>query len=245
MRPNLSVLLFSDSRARTANASLRPGCWKNPVSVFLATLFAVLLFKLPVPAIAQPDGASPQQALLLISTVSDRMLAALAGENDNVQDDHQRVEAMVEAHILPHVDFVRMSRLVLGKRWRSAGQTQRSRFVEEFRRFLVRFYSTAYIEYSKDNDVTRHMIRFLPLREQAKKGRVTVRSLVRQPNSGQDIPVNYKLFFSNGQWKVFDVSIDGVSMVINYRNCFTAEIRKLGLDGLIQRLADKNREMAR
>ena len=228
-----------DSGFRRLNRLLPPCRARLPVFLVAALLL------LPLPAdVGQSDPADPQNALLLVSSVTDRMLNALAGEEHAARDRTRRVEALVETHVLPHVDFERMSRLVLGKQWRSATAIQRKRFVEEFRRFLIRFYTAAFAEYTKGDRILPDMVRFAPLRERAASNRITVQSHLRQPQSGQLIAVNYQLCWARGQWKVYDVNIDGVSMVITYRNSFAAEIRKLGLDGLIKQLADKNRELA-
>ncbi len=201
---------------------------------FLASLFAVSN------AAANPK---PEDAQQLMSSTAERMLSKLEQEGDALRNNPQWVRKMVDQNLLPHVDFDQMSRLVLGKHWRTATTEQRASFIEEFRQFLVRFYTAALIEYSKGHDIPKDVIRFLPLRAAGNDTRVTVRSEVKQPGSGQYIPVDYQLSSRDEQWKVYDVSVDGISLVANYRSSFAVEIRNGGVDGLIKRLAQRNEEL--
>jgi phospholipid transport system substrate-binding protein len=196
-------------------------------------------------AASAASGSDPQGAYRLITSVSDRLLSVLGAEGQALFDNPRRVHQLVEQNLLPHIDFDQMSRLVLGKAWRRATPEQRKRFTQEFRLFLVRFYTTSLIEYTRGNEIPRDAMRFLPLRAEAGDTKVTVRSEVRQPGGGQNIPVNYQFALSDGQWKVYDVGVDGVSLVANYRTSFQAEIRNEGLDGLIARLAKRNSELER
>jgi phospholipid transport system substrate-binding protein len=203
----------------------------------------LLTIGLVVPS-ASPASADPQAAYRLITSVSDQMLSILEAEGQALFDNPRRVHELVEQNLLPHIDFEEMSRLVLGKAWRSATPQQRQQFTREFRLFLVRFYTASLIEYTRGNDIPQDAMSFLPLRAEPGDRKVTVRSEVQQPGGGQDIPVNYQFAFNDGQWKVYDVAVDGVSLVSNYRTSFQSEIRNGGLDGLIDRLAKRNRELA-
>jgi phospholipid transport system substrate-binding protein len=126
-----------------------------------------------------------------------------------------------------------MSRSVLGKHWLNATEKQREAFVHEFRVLLVRTYSTALLEYHDQS------IEYLPLRGEAGATDVTVRTEVRRSN-GPSIPISYDLYFSNGQWLVYDVNIDRVSLVANYRSSFSTQIRRDGLDSLLEQLNKRN-----
>jgi phospholipid transport system substrate-binding protein len=187
---------------------------------------------------------NPQEAQRLITASADRMLNALEAEGDDLRNNPARVRELAERNLVPHVDFEQVSRLVLGKTWRTATPGQRSRFIHEFQQFLVRFYTTALVEYTRGEDIPRDVMRFLPLRANPGDKRVTVSSRIKQPGGSQPIPVDYYMSLAGDQWKVYDVSVDGVSLVSNYRNSFANEVRKHGLDGLIAHLAKRNAELS-
>jgi phospholipid transport system substrate-binding protein len=193
-------------------------------------------------AVAAPD---PQQAQQLITSTSDHLLKTLHAEGDALRNNPARLRTLADQNLVPHVDFEQVSQLVLGKSWRTATPDQRSRFIREFQQFLVRFYTAALAEYTKGADIPLDVVRFLPLRANSGDTRVTVASRVTQPGGTQPIPVDYRMSFSGGEWKVYDVTVDGVSLVSTYRNSFANEVRKGGMDGLIGRLAQKNAELAR
>jgi len=207
-------------------------------------IFALALAAVCVPAYAA-SAPDPQAAQRLITTSADRMLAALQAEGDHLRNNPARLRALAERNLVPHVDFEEVSRLVLGKSWRTATPEQRRRFIQEFQRFVIRFYTAALIEYTEGADIPQDVMRFLPLRAGPGDKRVTVSSRVKQPGSSQAIPVDYRLFFADGQWKVYDVSVDGVSLVASYRSSFANQIRQRGLDGLIAQLAQRNAELDR
>jgi phospholipid transport system substrate-binding protein len=123
---------------------------------------------------------------------------------------------------------------VLGKHWRKAKADQRVAFTNEFKSLLVRTYSNALLEYADQT------IKYLPFRDSQDAGDVTVRSEIEQPG-GFPVPINYRLYLKAGEWKVYDVYIDDISLIANYRSSFSREIRKIGIDKLIQKLADKNK----
>ncbi len=197
-----------------------------------------------VSAAAAAGTTNAQAAQTLITTTADRMLSALKSDDKTLRDNPRRVYKLVEKHLLPHIDFEYMSRIVLAKSWPSATAKQRKRFIHEFRQFLIRFYTAALVEYTKGHNIPKDLMQFLPLRTVPGENKVTVRSEIRQPESAQAIPVSYRLYLSGNQWKVYDVNVDGISMVVNYRSNFMREIRKAGLDGLIARLAKRNEELA-
>ena len=208
---------------------------------YKAVMLMLLTFQI-VPFAAAKDSDTHAAQSLIMST-ADQMLSALETENKTLADNPQYVHDLVEKHLLPHIDFEYMSRLVLGKNWSRATADQRKRFVHEFRQFLVRFYTAALIEYTKGHVIPKDVMQFLPLNTKPGDKKVTVRSEISQPDSTQAIPVNYQLYMSGNQWKVYDVSVDGISLVINYRENFKREIRKAKLEGLIAKLAQRNKEL--
>lgn len=177
-------------------------------------------------------GVEPQD---VVRQASALVLAALENEGSVLAEDPQRLYALVDAVLLLHMDFERMSRWVLGKHWKTASPEQRTRFVQEFRSLLVRTYATALASYRGQR------VEFLAQRPGASTEEVVVRTEIRQAG-GPPIPVNFSLYRRDGEWKAYDVQIDGISLVANYRASFAAEVRSGGLDGLIQTLTARNQQ---
>lgn len=186
-------------------------------------------------AAATVGHAAPDDAQNMVHQTSDRMIAALKAEREAIKADPTRIHPLVEDIVLPHFDFERMSIWVLGKHWRKASAAQKKQFVEEFRMLLVRTYATAMAEY-RDQEIV-----YMPLKAEAGADDVNVRSEVRMPG-GPSIQVSYSVHLKNSEWKVYDVIIDGVSLVANYRTTFSNEIKQGGLDALIDKLATRNQQ---
>ncbi len=182
---------------------------------------------------AQDAEGDPQA---LVRETTREVLGALEEHRDEIQGDPRAVYRYVADLVLPRFDFELMSRFVLGRHWQNASAEQQQRFVEEFRRLLVRTYGTSLSEYSGQE------VEFPAARTEGQGKRVSVPTEVVQ-DKGPNIPVDYKLYRNeSGTWKVFDVVIDGVSLVQNYRSSFGTEVSRNGLDALIERLAKRNAE---
>lgn len=169
----------------------------------------------------------------LVRETTDRVLQALEQNKERLKNDPQAVQALVSEIVLPHFDFELMSRLVLARSWREASADQRQRFVNEFRQLLIRTYGTSLSQYSNQK------VEYLPSQPDPDPKRATVRTQIRQ-SDGPPVPVVYQLRQTKDGWKVFDVVIEGISLVQNYRTSFAAEIRQGGLDALIQRIQERN-----
>lgn len=184
-------------------------------------------------------GISPAWAmeapLALVKDTSDRVLAAVTERKAELDAAPEKVYGLINEIVLPHFDFVRMSRLVLGKYWRKASDAQKDAFVSEFRQLLVRTYGVALLNYSGQK------IEYLPMREVGDAKEVNVNTEVAE-HGAPPIPINYRLYLNGGQWKVFDITIDSVSLVSNYRTGFNNQIRRHGLDGLIAKLKERNQK---
>ena len=170
----------------------------------------------------------------LVQQTAEKMLSKLRDERKVIDQHPGRIYDLVEEIVLPHFDFERMSSWVLGRYWRTATPEQRKRFVAEFRNLLVRTYAKSLASYS-DNKIT-----YLPFRGRPGQNDVKVRTEVDQPG-GFPIPIDYSLYLKGDEWKVYDVTIDSVSLVTNYRTTFANQIRQEGLDKLIASLADRNK----
>jgi phospholipid transport system substrate-binding protein len=202
------------------------------------SLLAWLALALAAPAAAQPAATDPESARRVVQYTTERMLVVLKAEREVLRKSPDRIYALVNQIILPHFDFTRMSRWVLARYWREATEEQRSRFIQEFRSLLVRTYATALLEYADQT------VDVLPLQATAGATDVVVRTEVKQ-SGGYPIPIQYRMSLEGGDWKVYDVTIDGISLVASYRNTFGNEIARNGLDGLIATLEARNRDLER
>lgn len=171
----------------------------------------------------------------LVKRTAEEVLAVVKADKDIQNGDQQKIFALAEEKILPNFDFERVARMVLGKHWRSASPEQQAAFKREFRSLMLRTYATALSKYQNQT------IEFKPLRMKPGANDVTVESEIIQPG-GQPIGVDYTLHKNADGWKVYDIVIEGVSLVTNYRGQFNNEIRQSGIDGLIKKLADKNKQ---
>lgn len=175
---------------------------------------------------------SPQA---LVRHTSERLLAALKENNTTIRRDPGKLYGLIKDIVLPHFDFKRMSQWALGRGWRQATPAQRRRFVAEFRTLLVRTYGSALQQYRNRS------IRYLPVRMDPGATDVSVRTEVEE-SGGPPIPITYGMEKTSTGWKVFDVAVDGISLVSSYRSTFTSEIRSHGIGGLIDMLAAHNRK---
>ncbi len=174
----------------------------------------------------------------LVKSTAEEVLAVVKKDKDIQAGDQKKIFALAEEKILPNFNFERVSRMVLGKSWNKASKEQQDAFQKEFRTLMLRTYATALSKYRNQ------VIEYKPLRAQPEDKEVTVKTQILQPG-GQPIGVDYTLERNGDGWKVFDIVIEGVSLVTNYRGQFNNEIRQSGIDGLIQKLADKNKETAK
>lgn len=170
---------------------------------------------------------------VLVRNVTNEVLEIVRSDKDLQAGDARRARELVEIKVLPHFNFTRMTALAVGRDWRQASPAQQKALVEEFRSLLVRTYSNALTAYKSQT------VDFKPLRMQPGDTDVTVRTQVNQPGA-RPIGIDYSLERNSDAWKVYDVTVGGVSLVTNYRDSFGAEVRAGGIDGLIKTLRAKN-----
>lgn len=169
----------------------------------------------------------------LVKQTAEDVLTVLKSDKDIQAGDQQKLYALAEEKILPNFDFDRVCRLVLGKNWRIANDAQKSAFKKEFRSLLMRTYASALSKFKNQ------VIEYKPAQLSKDKSLARVKTEILQ-DSGPAIAVDYTLNVQDDVWKVFDITIENVSLVTNYRNQFSSEIRNNGLDSLIAKLAAKN-----
>ena len=193
---------------------------------FFKYLFLSLLLSLSFTSIAE-DGP-----LELVQKTADDVLSVLKSDQ-SLQEDKEKIYQLAEEKILPNFDLDRISMLVLGKAWRKINEDQQKKFKVEFKTMLLRTYAVALGKY-KDQEID-----FKPLRMEPTDNKVTVKSQIIQ-DGAQPISVDYTLAKKDDAWKVFDIVIEGVSLVTNYRSQFASEIKNNGIDSLISKLVEKN-----
>jgi len=185
-------------------------------------------------ALAVRPALAAHAAEQLVQETTDKVLTRLRADSDKLKADSGLIYPLVEDLVLPHFDFAKMSQWVLGKNWRTADETQREQFTNEFRTLLVRTYAKALLEY------TDQSMRYLPFHAEEGARKVTVKTEIEQAG-GPAIPLDYSMYLNSaGQWKVYDIKVDGVSLVLNYRSSFATEIRNGGIPKLLEKLAQMN-----
>ena len=202
--------------------------------VALATIFTVFGSQL---VFAEAAEASIESPVVVLERTSQQVIKILRDEHDLLVKEPERVYKIVDDYILPLIDEVTMAKLAMGKNWKKASKEQKKAFVGEFKNLLVRTYSKSLVEF-KDQD-----IKYFPVKLADGVKKVSVKAEVIQPG-GPSIPVAYRMRIKNNEWKVYDIKIDGISLVTSYRGTFTQEIRKSGIDGLLQYLRDKNSKLS-
>lgn len=200
----------------------------NSIVKFLmhASFVAVALFSQAAFAEVSPEA--------LVKQTAEDVISVIKNDKEIQAGNKQKIYALAEEKILPNFDFDRVCKLVLGKNWRTATPEQQATFQKEFRSLLLRTYSTALGKYKNQT------IQYKPTVMDNESGVATVKTEIVQP-SGPPIAVDYSLGKTEANWKVFDIVIENVSLVTNYRSQFGTEIRQNGLDSLNKKLADKNR----
>ncbi|HET9576627.1 MAG TPA: ABC transporter substrate-binding protein [Usitatibacter sp.] len=194
----------------------------------LRKLFTLLVLSLlPAAAFAQetPDA--------LVKRIADEVLQIIRTDKDVASGNQRKVVELAEQKVLPHFDFTRMTRLAVGRNWNQANDAQKEALTKEFRTMLVRTYSSSLTAYRNQT------IQVKPLKMAPGDNETTVRTQVVQ-QGGPPIPIDYAMEKVGNDWKVYDVVIDGASLVTTYRGSFNEQIQKGGIDGLLKTLQERN-----
>lgn len=195
-------------------------------------VYGLLVIMFSIICMAKVAAESLQQPQQVIQNISDTLQKKL--QDKSFTQNFSNVVQFVKTVIDPHTDFDKISLLVLGKNWKTATPTEQERFKQEFQTLIIRAYSRAFVEYNN------WKISYLPVETASDAKKIIVKTKVIQP-SIQPIEVNYRMFLSNGEWKVYDILIEGVSLVTNYRSTFSDEIQSKGsLSAVIDTLAKRN-----
>lgn len=191
--------------------------------------FLVLGFSLAAAA----QELAPDQ---LVQKVTEEVLASIKSDKQLAAGDKQKALKLAEEKVLPYIDFEEATRLAVGRSWSQATPEQRKKLVSEFRNMLVRTYSNAIESYQGQT------LKVMPSRGGGKgdaKDEATVRAqFVRA--GGKPLPIDFQMRNDGKSWKVYDIAVEGISLVLTYRSEFDAVVKQEGIDGLIKRLTQKN-----
>ena len=210
---------------------------KNGIVVFIFSL----LFISNSMAATNPSIQPPDEMLKI---ATKKMLRSINENRAEINQSPDKLKSLVEEIILPHLDFIAASKAVMGKYWRRAAKDQKLKFIRQFRLLLLRFYSSALSEYlnGRDKVLDENLIHYFPLKLKEGEKSLTVRAEV-QPDTGQPIPIRYRMHLTKKGWKIYDVSVEGISMITTYKNNFATQFRTEGIDALIASLKEKNEQM--
>lgn len=184
------------------------------------------------------NAIAQQGAQDVVKKATTDVISALESKRDSLKANPSEIYSLVDELILPHFDFERMSYYILGAHWQKATAAQKQAFMDEFKHLLVNTYATALLEYSSEEEVV-----FLQPQVNKAGTMVIVPTEIRQPTSGP-LRVVYRMYKNEGKWKIIDIQIGDISLVVNYRTDFAGQIRRDGFDGLIKTLQSKNRPAA-
>ena len=207
--------------------------FRQRLRALVATGCLVGLSALSFGALAQAPAQADLAPDALIKEVSTNVLEAVKADKSIQAGDIQKVITLVESRVMPYVNFQRMTASAVGRAWRQATPEQRTRLQDEFKTLLVRTYSGALAQ------VKDQTVELKPMRAAASDTEVVVRTEVR--GKGEPIQLDYRLEKTGSSWKIYDVNVLGIWLVDNYRNSFAQEINAGGIDGLINKLAERNK----
>lgn len=180
---------------------------------------------------ARAQTSEPEQ---LVRDITSQVMSAIENDEALKAGDRRKALTLAEEKILPHVDFAEAARLAAGRAWNSATPQQRTRLTNEFRAMLVRTYSTAVDRYRGQK------MQVMPARVEPNATEASIRNRYIKPGA-PPVTVIYSMHKTGGAWKIYDISVEGISLVLNYRSEFETLVRDSGFEGLIARLAEKNK----
>ena len=202
----------------------------------LSYSFIMIMFFAAFPTTSSfADTNMAHPAVKLVQDTTKNIFSAIEANKDAIKNDSGLLHKLVNDIVLKHFDFDKMSSLVLKSHWSATNNTQKIQFTQQFRLLIIRTYANALV------DNTKQPIKYLDPRENKTKTRIIVRTEIEQKGTFP-LPLHYKLYLNKDTWQVYDVSIDGISLVTNYKASFANELRKGSIDDLIKTLTTRNLE---
>ncbi len=203
----------------------------------LAVLGLVVLV-IPMLISVSTVHAEEQSPQAIVESVTEEVLHTLRTENGDIKKNPARLVSLIEQSVVPYFDFTLMAGQVLGRYWRGASAEQRTRFTEAFKQLLTNTYAAVFGRYENQT------VEVLTAQSTGSVNRVVVPTNIKTPGE-QDIRVDYRVYQNQGKWLVYDVVVDGISLLINYRSEYARILQQQSLDTLIARLQQKNAEFTR
>ena len=173
----------------------------------------------------------------LVDKTVHEVMEIIQKDEELKNGNKEKMLDLIESKILPHFNFTRMTQLAMGQHWSVAVPEQKNKLVDEFRTLLVRTYSNALTSYHDET------IKVNPIQPLGDRVEIMVRTVIIQGNGKQPVPIDYNMEKKPDGWKVYDVTVAGVSLVTNYRGTFNSQVRKSGIEGLLKTLSDKNKSL--
>lgn len=174
----------------------------------------------------------------MLKSTADSIVKVLQSNQSKLKQDKSIIYNAVSQYLLPNVDVYGMSRSVLGRKaWRDASKSQRRAFADQFTQLVIRTYASPLAEYNQET------IKFLPLRGGYNKRFISVKSLIIR-QAGNTIPLTYSLVNKKGRWKIYDINVEGVSLLQSYRSQFSEQLRRVSMDDLIKQMKTHNIKQA-
>ncbi|UCE76394.1 MAG: ABC transporter substrate-binding protein [Gammaproteobacteria bacterium] len=202
---------------------------------------AVLALLSPFAQVALAETSPGEDPQRLVADTIDQLVDRLKANSDRIHQDSSVAYQISDELVAPHIDFPRVTRLVIGKYWQSASEQQRQALITEVQSLLIRSYVTAMTSYADQIVAKKDRINYLPSRYKSGDKKASVRANITL-DSGQAVEVQYQLYNGGGKWRIYDIVIEGVSLAITYRTSFGEQIKRDGLDSLIAQLSERNRK---
>ena len=214
--------------------------WMRLISLLLAAVSSLSQASLASPgappSLDDPTVFSDPQPLVVKRL--DELVRQLGDSAEQIRKDPKVAYRISDELMAPHIDFPRVARLIIGKYWRDASETQRQQLIKEIESLLTRSYVTAMVSYVDQIVEQQKGTKYHPSRYQTGDKKSSVRATIPL-EGGQKADVQYQLYY-RGEWKIYDIRIEGISLAITYRTSMGEKIKKVGLDGLIAQLAERN-----
>ncbi len=202
----------------------------------MSWIFGLLIsVSFAAPLFGQPADMAPDA---LVRKVTEDTLTIVRSNKDTRTDNRKKVIDLVGAAVLPYFAFDKMTRLAMGNNWGLANSQQQQVLISEFRSLLVNTYASAFMSYKNKT------VEIKPSRMTPGDTDVVIRTVVNQQNGQPPVTIDYYMEKADSGWEIYDITIEGVRWVLNYRYTFNNDIQSNGIDGLIKALQDKNRSLA-
>ena len=215
-----------------------PKTWMMLAAVLMAVVSSLSQATLAAPDLSDDPSVHADPQPLFVRKL-DKLVDRLGSSAEQIRGDQSIAYQISDELIAPHIDFPRITRLVIGKYWRTANDAQRRQLVEEIKSLLIRSYVTAMSNYVDDIIAHKEHTTYYPSRYKDGDNKASVRASIPL-SSGQHADVQYQLYYRD-EWKIYDIRIEGISLAITYRTSFGEQIKRDGLDSLITQLAERNR----